>query len=71
MTYPVIASRLPDARFAFTAFALAVTGDIVTDSAEIPWTMAARKVRTVPSGQSQAEERGDQEHVFHFVRLRE
>lgn len=71
MTYPVFASGLPDASFAFAAFALAVTGDIITDSAEVPRTMAAREVRTVTSGHSQAEERGDQEHIFHFAGLRE
>jgi hypothetical protein len=62
---------LPDARFAFAALALAVTGDIVTDSAEVPGTMAGREIRTVTSGQGHGEERGDQEHIFHFAGLRE
>jgi hypothetical protein len=70
-TYPVFTTRLPDTRFAFAALALAVTGDIVTDSAEVPGAMAGREIRTVTSGQGQAEERGDQEHIFHFAGLRE
>lgn len=62
---------MPDARFAFAALALAVTGDIVTDSAEVPGAMAGREIGTVTSGQGHGEERGDQEHIFHFAGLRE
>jgi hypothetical protein len=69
-TYPIVTSRFPDAAFAFAANTLAVTGDIFTDSAEVPGAMAGREIRAVTSGQSQAEERGDQEHVLHFAGLR-
>jgi hypothetical protein len=51
-TYPVITSGLSDARFAFAATTLAITGDIIADSAEIPRAMAAREVRAVTCGQS-------------------
>ena len=60
---------MPDARFAFAALALAITRDKVTDSAEVPGTVAGREIGTVTSGHSQAEEGGDQEHILHFAGL--
>lgn len=68
-TYPVFASGLLDATLAFAANAVA--GPSTTDSAEVPGTMAGREVWTVTKGHGQAEERGDQEYIFHFAGLRE
>jgi len=55
---------------AFLAFTTnTVTGGSATDSAEISRTMALGEIRAVAGGQSEAEERGDQEHILHFGRL--
>jgi hypothetical protein len=67
--YPILASRLLGAFLAFTANAVARSS--TANSAEISRAMTPGEIRAVASSQSEAEERGDKEHVLHIGRLGE
>lgn len=68
-THPILTAGLLDTSSVFAADTIA--GGSTADSAEVPRAMAGGEVGTVASGHGQAEERGDQEHILHFDRLRE